>query len=356
MTLRRAIVQGWDSGTSQPKGVSTAVDVRQSVSPLAARAGVFRTASNACDATGTGTMDVELQPFTVAIESTLGGFYIVVEDDVAAVELDPADSTNDRIDVIYVIQNDYQVDAGEVDSTVEYGVATGTPGVTPTAPTVPTGAFALWECEVPANATDTLDGVVFTPVFVWTAPVGSTMPVRDSTDLASWTPADGSMAYRLDASVEYRRVAGSWKAVASEPVSYSPTGFTSQVTVGTGGSSAFRYWFSDGFMELDYKIVWGTGAGVAAGGIIFPIPSGFTFDSFYPAFELLGAGGANSDGAGTAVSTTTVRRLGASTTQLVVLAQKTDGTYARDADTSLTVPVSFDAGGFFSGHARFRVA
>lgn len=205
MTLRRAIVQGWDSGTSQPKGVSTAVDVRQSVSPLAARAGVFRTASNACAASGTATMDVELQPFTVAIESTLGGYYIVVEDDVAPVELDPADSTNDRIDVIYVIQNDYQVDAGEVDSTVEYGVATGTPGVTPAAPTVPTGAYALWECEVPANATDTLDGVVFTPRFVWTAPVGATMPVRVSTELAAWTPAPGARAVLLSDKRMYTR-------------------------------------------------------------------------------------------------------------------------------------------------------
>lgn len=184
MVLRRAIVQGFDSGEGAPKGVASAVDVRQSVSALAIREGVFFTSDDACEAAGTGTMGVELQSFRAAIESPLGGYYFITEDDVASVELDPADSSNDRIDLICVLQNDYQVDAGETDSEVEYVVVTGTPGVSPVAPAVPTGALALWECEVPANATTTSDGVVFTPRFMWTAAVGARVPVRDVAELA----------------------------------------------------------------------------------------------------------------------------------------------------------------------------
>jgi hypothetical protein len=307
MTLRRAIVQGYDTGESTPKGVASAVDVRQSVSALAIREGVFFTAADACEASGTGTMDVELQPFRAAIESPLGGYYLVTEDDVASVTLDPADSSNDRVDLICVIQNDYQVDPIETESEAEYLVVTGTPGLSPTAEPVPSGALALWECEVPANATTSSDGVVFTPRFLWTAPAGARVPVRSVAELptgsegleanvfttpgafwrhdgSAWkmfgvprfvddtardaalaAPALGMHCVLTSDEVTYRHNGSEWKAWESGWISFNPT--LSNIAVGTGGSAEKegRYRYVGGQVEAEYKLVLGTsGASVGS--------------------------------------------------------------------------------------------
>lgn len=258
MTLRRGIVQGWDSGSSQPKGVAGAIDVRQSVSSLAVRAGVFRTSATACAASGTGTMAVQIQPFRAAIESSLGGFYIVTEDDVASVTLDAADSSNKRKDIIGIRQNDYQADAGKVDSTVEYVYIKGTAGVSPVAPSIPAGVLGLWEIELPASAASTnAVGVVMTPVFKWTVPAGASVPVRTVADLAN-APAIPNLHAHVFATpgADYERIGTAWRATHGVLLVPNQTARDALVTDGLAYESMFVLQVDTGVTYVRRSSAW----------------------------------------------------------------------------------------------------
>ena len=69
---------------------------------------------------------------------------------------------------------------------------------------------------IPAGATTTLSaGVVITQVYPYTALAGGTVVVRNSVELAAWTPTDGAVAYCIADGADYARNAGVWVGSAT---------------------------------------------------------------------------------------------------------------------------------------------
>jgi len=314
MAVRRGIVQGYDSGLAQPKGVAGAIDVRQSVAALAQRTGVYWDREDPCTASGTATMDVDITSFRAAIESPLGGYYVVTLDEDDTVAIAASDSTNERWDIIYVNQEDYQVDGSQVDSEAVLEVATGTPALTPVDPDVPDGALALYRVEVPAGVTTTnAVGVVITSLFDYTAPVGTPIPVRTYTEMdaivdypgqrakllsivsqpvyehdgTEWrsvgqiTVADaternalskrrtGDLAYTVSDATVYRWNGSAWKTWQKTITNIVPT----WVNFTTGnGTAAFYYEVSSGVCHLWGKFTLGSTSSVGAGVSITGLP------------------------------------------------------------------------------------
>jgi len=271
MAVRRGIVQGYDSGLAQPKGVAGAIDVRQSVAALAQRSGVYWDRVDPCTASGTATMDVDITSFRAAIESPLGGYYVVTVDEDASVAIAASDSTNDRYDIIYVNQEDYQVDGALVDSEAVLEVATGTPALTPVDPDIPDGALALYRVEVPAGVTTTdAVGVVITPLFDYTAPVGAPLTVNLAADLADVVgPYGGMRALDKATGDTWKYVSGQW-VVWERVADFTPS--LTGVTIGNG-TALGRYQILGGRLVI-VRLVVVLGSSSSVSGAVLDLPTG----------------------------------------------------------------------------------
>lgn len=95
-----------------------------------------------------------------------------------------APSSNSRIDVVWVKQNDST--QGDATSTAAFGVTTGTAAASPTKPSIPTGALELATVLVPAGVTATnASGVTISNTFQYAAPFGGPIRYRSEADMRS---------------------------------------------------------------------------------------------------------------------------------------------------------------------------
>jgi hypothetical protein len=120
--------------------------------------------------------------------------------------------SNSHYVVVYVKHND--TESGDGSSLPELGVVTGAAGAVPAVPAVPAGAREIARALIPSTATSTQSGgVVITNTYPMTAMRGGVVPLRNGTEEAAWSPANGAVAYRQDTERLLVRVGGAWRPV-----------------------------------------------------------------------------------------------------------------------------------------------
>lgn len=173
--------------------------------------------------TGRADMKVNIADFR-AVLNRAGAIFLANVGTDATVQLDAAPAANRRIDLIYVTQRSTTL--GDAASTPTFGVVKGTASASPVVPALPPAvadALPLATVEIPAGATTTNSaGVVRTQVYPYTAMAGGTVVVRNSVELAAWTPADGAHAFNLADTGEYVRSGGEWRLASSVEYTLSP--------------------------------------------------------------------------------------------------------------------------------------
>ena len=133
-----------------------------------------------------------------------------------SVTLPAAPGANKRIDLIYETARSSNApwSDGAGNDTPIFGFVQGTASATPVVPSLPANlstAIPLATVEIPAGATTTLSaGVVITQVYPYTALAGGVVVVRNTVELAAWTPADGARAYCVADGSDYVRRGGTW--------------------------------------------------------------------------------------------------------------------------------------------------
>ncbi|MBL5975379.1 MAG: hypothetical protein D3X82_16925 [Candidatus Leucobacter sulfamidivorax] len=226
--------------------LATFADVRRDLEGAVARnaAGVMRAGIFPAHydplVTGRTDMKVNIADFR-AVQNRGGAIFLANVGTDASVQLDAAPAANRRIDLIYVTQRSTAL--GDAASTPVFGVVKGTASASPVVPALPaavTDAIRLATVEIPAGATTTLSaGVVITQVYPYTAMAGGTVVVRNSVELAAWTPADNARAFNLADTGDYVRVGGAW-GKKSEPFRMLLT-----PTITGGGNTSGWYYAND---------------------------------------------------------------------------------------------------------------
>lgn len=174
------------------------------------RAGVFPDHLNPL-VTGRSDMKVNIGDFR-AVQNRGGAVLLANVGTDTSVTLPAAPGANKRIDLIYVTMRSAAL--ADAASTPIFGFVQGTASATPVAPSLPANlstAIPLATVEIPAGATTTLSaGVIITQVYPYTALSGGTVVVRNSVELAAWTPADGARAFCISDAIEYERRSSTW--------------------------------------------------------------------------------------------------------------------------------------------------
>lgn len=176
-----------------------------------------------------------------------------------------APAANRRIDLLWA--SSLSTRLGDSESGMTWGIIEGTPSATPVAPELPaalSGALEFATVEIPAGATSlTSPGVIITPKYQYTAMAGGTVTMRNTVELAAWTPADGARAHVLANNGDYVREDGSWRRASgskvlatsvgwfldgdqtitlNEPISEQPNGIVIVWSRYTSGSAENIYW------------------------------------------------------------------------------------------------------------------
>lgn len=209
MTLRNS----WPG----PSGVTTTTDARIDLGGMiddfvagTPRVGVFPSNLNAI-VTARTDMNVDIAAFA-GVANQFGGPILLANDgtiQLPAVLVSPASGTN--FYVIYVKQDESTSPGTDADNLTKAGSVLSTVSFAAARATLPTGAFELATVQVPTGVSATnAGGVTITQTFVYTVPEGGLLPVRNSTELAAWTPADGSPAWQLDVGQLWVRQGGAW--------------------------------------------------------------------------------------------------------------------------------------------------
>jgi hypothetical protein len=140
--------------------------------------------------TATATMNVTVPAFS-AVTVRDGGVVEMANDGSVHVLLDAPPSSQSRIDVIYVKQNDSSstVSVPDANDLPMLGVLKGTASASPVKRTdLPAGALELGTVLIPSTATATnSSGVVITTTCTYTAAAGGKVPFRTKADLLLWT-------------------------------------------------------------------------------------------------------------------------------------------------------------------------
>lgn len=174
------------------------------------RAGVFPDHMNPI-VTGRSDMKVNIGDFR-AVQNRGGAVLLANVGTDTSVTLPAAPGANKRIDLIYVTMRSAAL--GDAASTPLFGFVQGTASATPVAPPLPANlstAIPLATVEIPAGATTTLSaGVVITQVYPYTALAGGVVVVRNTVELAAWTPTDGAKAFCILDGGTYSRKGTSW--------------------------------------------------------------------------------------------------------------------------------------------------
>ncbi len=204
------------------------------------RAGVFPDHLNPI-VTGRSDMKVNIADFR-AVQNRGGAVLIANVGTDTSVTLPAAPGANKRIDLIYVTMRSTAL--ADAASTPIFGFVQGTASATPVAPSLPgnlSTAIPLATVEIPAGATTTLSGgVVITQVYPYTALAGGTVVVRNSVELAAWTPADGARAYCVADGSEYLRKSSAWVKPGGVIASGTVTAQSSFTIDGLTGASKYE--------------------------------------------------------------------------------------------------------------------
>lgn len=203
--------------------LSNAATFARSTTGLGVRTGVLYhgvTALLAATATTAPSMTVTVAPLAIVGQKAAGeGVYVPVSVATAIIDIAAAPGSNSRVDVIFAMQRD----AGSATSPDtltqgEVGVVTGTAAVSPTKPAIPVGAVEIGTVTVAAGATATTNGTVtIATTCRWTVPLGSPVPVRNTTERAALTQYDGLLVNRLDTNVLERSDGAAWYAIGDRP-------------------------------------------------------------------------------------------------------------------------------------------
>lgn len=223
------------------------------------RSGVFY-AGNASLVSGKANMSYDVAPFEAAIcRGRTKGTSYPSNDAVVNVTTTAAPGSNSRIDIIYFQQQ--EVSEGDDATEAVVGVVQGTAASSPTAPTLPDGAIELARAVVGAGITATTDATI-TQTASFTAPLGSPVPFRTTTEMNAWTPMKGQRALDLSSDIEYRYNGTAWKPWESDWITYTTTlsAVSGTFAVGTGGSAAqvSRYRYEQGRVRVSFRLVFGT--------------------------------------------------------------------------------------------------
>lgn len=244
------------------------------------RAGVFPDHLNPL-VTGRADMKLNIADFR-AVQNRGGAVLLANVGTDTSVTLPAAPGANKRIDLIYVTMRSSAL--GDAASTPVFGYVQGDASATPVAKPLPANlstAIPLATVEIPAGATTTLSaGVVINQAYQYTALAGGTVVVRNTVELAAWTPADGSRAFCIADASEHVRVGGAWVAQDSPWVTV--------LDPGPAGSVRAAYRVRNGRVEMR-----GVGAKAGGGSAMFTLPVGMrppaTFN-FHDSMTPLGAG------------------------------------------------------------------
>lgn len=165
-------------------------------------------------ATTAPSMTVTVAPFHfVAQKAAAEGVYVGSSPATVTVDVAAAPGSNSRIDVVYVMQRDSGSTTAP-DGTIqgEVGVVTGTAAVTPAKPAIPAGAVEVGTVTVAAGATATTGAqVTVATTCLWTAPLGSPVPVRSAAERDALTQYGGLRALRLDVNYIEHSDGYAWK-------------------------------------------------------------------------------------------------------------------------------------------------
>jgi len=211
--------------------VSLAADqfeVRKDLAGLVARnsAGVPRTGifyrNNSTLLAARADMGIDVAAFE-ACSLRSGGVIFNANDGTTTVTLSAPPVADSRIDVVCCKQFETAAPSSDATDGPVFFVVTGTPGASPVKPTVTeVGAVELGTVLIPSTATATNSaGVVITPTVPYTATTGGIVVCRNSTELAAWTPGDGSFSLTLSDSSFWQRVSGAWKRIVSPGSAYA---------------------------------------------------------------------------------------------------------------------------------------
>ncbi|MFV2094817.1 hypothetical protein ACFHW1_04910 [Micromonospora sp. LOL_014] len=183
---------------------------------LGARAGVLPGGSAVLSLSGTTVTVRDLQAVVYPGLTATSGPYTVAHLEETH-ELDPADVTNARVDIVVLrVYDDDEDSSGDREAVTE--LITGTPAGSPTAPSTPAGAVRLGFIDVPASGGGDPTLTVDAP---WTVAAGGILPVRTDAELtgASSGLHDGAMRWRQDAGVlEVHNGSSTWTEIARRTV------------------------------------------------------------------------------------------------------------------------------------------
>lgn len=223
--------------------------------------------------TGTAGMSYQVAAFNAVTSRSGNGVEFIANDGATSVATTAAPGANSRIDVIWVRPLFTTYADGSSDPV--FGVTQGAPAASPSKPAIPAGALELATAVVLSTTTQTSTAVI-TQTHPYTAMEGGTVSVRNATELAGWTPADGAMAYQMDVGQTYQRFGSAWIPVfAPGPwISYTPAwgGSTGTPTLGTSIISG-RYSRCGSAITFEVYLKLQTGAnGNGAGNFTFTLP------------------------------------------------------------------------------------
>lgn len=234
-----------------PTGLTTTTDARKNFAGLiatstsgVARAGIFPSHANAL-VTSRSDLNVNIAAFTgCAVQ--FGGPILLANDGTVQLPtalVSPVSGTNYYI--VYVKQNESASPATDGNTNRVLGTTLSTASLTAARALLPTGALELATVEMPTGKTATnQSGVVITQTHQYTATQGGVVWLRNATEQAAWSPADGSVAFRLDTQTMMLRSGGSWGLVNTGPNLITSQSFTSssQVTLDGVFSAAFTHY------------------------------------------------------------------------------------------------------------------
>lgn len=167
--------------------------------------------------TGTAGMAYSVAAFYGVSSRNGTGIELVANDGPASVATDAAPGSNSRIDVIWW-RCRFGLYSDSLPYTAEFGVTKGTAALTPTKPSIPSGASELATAVVLSTTVATSTAVI-TQTFAYTAPEGGVVLLRNQTEHDAWVPHEGSRGYRLDTQrgYEYMGATIGWVHVSGKP-------------------------------------------------------------------------------------------------------------------------------------------
>lgn len=200
-------------------------------------------------ATPSGLQFVVESGSAIVVSSGASGAYLVNSKTALTLTLDPANASNPRIDLVYLQVSDILSSASA--TLVQIAVVTGTPGSTPTTPSLPTAStgvqyLTLGSIRVPAAATN-LTSATFADLRVGTTINSLPRPLLGG-DLASGAGAvPGETRVRLHSTygtmVDFAGYDGLWHGQRALPIVPAWQNGTSNIVMTTANTN-YNIWIA----------------------------------------------------------------------------------------------------------------